>query len=94
MLRRRICFRTPRKLKEFLNLPKWRILSHSKAGLEDEKIQRKMSGMLFAQLGLKGGLSSHYHPIRSSWLDGDSKSENRVDLTQFRTFLLQRVVIM
>lgn len=85
MLRRRICFRTPRKLKEFVNVSKWRILSHSKAETGTRKILIERFEILFGKLGFRKALSSLYHPVRSSWLDGDSKSEKRVDLTQFRT---------
>jgi hypothetical protein len=94
MLRRRICFRTPRKLKEFINLPKRWILSHPKAEFGARKIRIESFEMLFGELGLWKGLSSPFYPVRSSCLDGYSKSENRVDLTHFRIIITQPVEVV
>ena len=91
LLSQRISFRTPRKLKEYINLPKWRVLSHSKAGFGTIKIWIERFEMLFGKLGLRKGLSSHCYPVRSTDQDGCSKSEKWVDLSQFRTFLLQHL---
>ena len=69
MLRRRICFRTPRKLKEFAPLSKWRIPIHPKARFGAGKFRCKRFEMKLRRLGVRRGVSSQHHPVRSSWVD-------------------------
>lgn len=47
-----ICFRTPREIKEFGNLPKWRISSHPKA----VNYRQKWGESFSIQIGIVKGL--------------------------------------
>ena len=76
-----------------MNLPKRKVLSHSKAGFGARKNRMERFEILFGKLGFRKDLSSLYYPVRSSAQDDCSKNENRVDLAQFRTFLMQPVVM-
>lgn len=45
------------------------------------------------RMGLENSLSSLFHPERTPGWMTHPRTENRVDLTRFRTFLLQPIVI-
>lgn len=92
-LRCGIRFRTPRKLKEFENLPEHRVSSHPKAGIEAGKILFGSVGIAVRRLGWRNRESSHCHPLRRASRMTCSGSKNRDDLAQFCTFLLQHVVM-
>ena len=83
MLRALICFRTPRKSRELVKLPKLSVSSYPKAGFEVGKIRIKWFEMMLRRLGTKTGLSSHRHPARWPELDGFPKSENGGVLSRF-----------
>jgi hypothetical protein len=90
-LRALICFRTPRKSRELVKLPKLSVSSHPKAGFEVRKNRIKWFEMMFRRLGTKTGLSSHRHKARWSELDKRLKIENGEIWSRFCEGRLQLV---
>ena len=84
MLSALICFRTPRVLKELVNLSKCHEICYPKAELRVEKTSPSSFGLMSLQLGLRKGLSSYFHPVRWSDLDSFPKSEKWMDLARTR----------
>ena len=57
-------------------------------------LRQEGSGQDDSVLGTNEGVGLRFHPVRSSWLDGFPKSENRDELTRFCGEIFQPVGIV